>query len=459
MIEKVRDTIRKYGMLQPGDEVVAGVSGGADSVALLHILLSLKPEFDLQISAAHLNHNLRGDESLRDERFVKDLCARLNVSLTVERADIAAVSKAQGISLEEAGREARYAFFSRLPAPKKNARIAVAHNVNDSIETVLLNFARGTALRGLCGIPPVRGRVIRPLIECERAEIEQYCEDNGLDFVTDSTNLEPGFTRNRIRHHVVPQLLEINPGLFGTVSKNLDALRADLGFLEQTAQNTLNGMMLPNGGFSRAKYLEANRAVRFRALRILLSGHPVSIDNNRLSRLNGIVSAGSGAEQLSPHLTFLSKKDSFRLSPPEFAYSEPFCIPLTLPKAGESLEIYVFSNKKMKILNTVYEENINSDLNLLKNAVDCDKIVGAVVLRQKLCGDTVRLNGRNCTKTLKKLFCESRIPAGERGNILIVADSSGPVWIEGFGVAERVAATPKTSRILIMDYEYEKSKG
>ena len=451
MIEKVRDAILKYGMLQPGDHVVAGVSGGADSVALLHILLLLKPELGLQITAAHLNHNLRGDESMRDESFVKTFCARLNVDLAVERSDIAGISKDRGISLEEAGRDARYAFFLRLAAPK-NEKIAVAHNVNDSVETVLLNLARGTALRGLCGIPPVRGDIIRPLINCERAEIEKYCGENGLNFVTDSTNLKPDFTRNRIRHSVMPQLLAINPGLFGTVSGNLESLRIDAGFLERAAKNALNGMLLPDGAVDREKYLETEDSLRLRILRILLAKHRVSIGNKRLLRLDGIVGAGSGAEQLSSEIYFVSGEKAFRLSPPDTA-SEPFCIPLDLSSTVKEQEIYVFSNKKLKLLNTdyeYYEENIKYNPNLLKNAIDCDKIMCAAVIRQKQDGDKIRLSGRNCTKTLKKLFYESRIPARERGNILVMADPSGPVWVEGFGVAGRAAVSPGTSRVLII---------
>ncbi|MCL2034991.1 MAG: tRNA lysidine(34) synthetase TilS [Oscillospiraceae bacterium] len=450
MIEKIRGTIQKYGMLQPGGHVVAGISGGADSVALLHVLISLKQEFGLFITAAHLNHNLRGGESLRDENFVKDFCKRLGVDLIAERLDIAKISKNRGISLEEAGRDARYEFFS-LISNGKNARIAVAHNLNDSAETVILNFARGTALRGLCGIPPVRGSVIRPLIACSRDEIEKYCDENSLCFVTDSTNLDPGFTRNRIRHFVMPQLLAVNPGLFGTVQGNLEALRADSRYLEQTAQNILNGMLLPNGAVDRAKYLETESCLRSRILRIMLSGHRISADNKRLLRLDAIALAGSGAEQLSPETYFMADKKSFRLSRPK-PVPGPFCIPIDL-QGGKIQEIYVFSNKKLRIINTdyeYYEENIKYNRNLLKNAVDYDKIVGTAVIRQKHDGDKIRLTGRNCTKTLKKLFYEAGIPSPERGKILILSDGLGPVWIEGFGVAERCSVSGETSKVSIL---------
>lgn len=454
MLEQARETIAKYNMLSEGDRVIAGVSGGADSVALLHFLASIKAGLSLGITAAHLNHKLRGGESERDESFVKSLCEKLGVECITESADVKKLSADSGLSLEEAGRKARYAFFSRA-ALEKNAKIATAHTLNDSVETALLNFARGTALRGISGIPPVRGDIIRPLIECERAQIEEYCGQNGLSYVSDSSNLSDEFARNRIRHHVTPALSTINPSFFKTAAHVVESLRADADYLDEAAARACAGIEIADGRLARAAYLGFPRPIRFRILLLLLSRHGIFADYQRLARLDGIVEAGSGAEQLSASLYFKSGGGWFELLEP--AGAEPyFCVPVDVGEGFETLEINVFSEKKLRLMNTDYEhckESIKYAGNSLKNALDCDKIDRIVKLRQKIPGDAIKFPGRGCTKTLKKLFQESGIPALERGRILVLSDSNGPVWVERYGVAERAAVSAETRRILILDVQ------
>ncbi len=195
MLETVKQTIEDYHMLNPGEPVLAALSGGADSVALLRALLAL----GYPVRAFHLNHCLRGAESDRDEAFCRALCERLGVPLTVERIDVGAQTAGEGI--EAAARRIRY---ERLVAAAQGAKIATAHTADDNLETMLFHLARGTGPKGLAGIPPVRGDIIRPLIGAERAQVEAYLSELGQDFVTDSTNLSDDYTRNRIRHEVVP---------------------------------------------------------------------------------------------------------------------------------------------------------------------------------------------------------------------------------------------------------------
>ncbi|MBO4445508.1 MAG: tRNA lysidine(34) synthetase TilS [Clostridia bacterium] len=251
--EKVRGVISRCEMLEDGDTVIVGLSGGADSTALLRVLCELKTEYNLNLIAAHVNHGIRGAEADRDEAFCKELCKKLGVQIYAFHIDIPELAKERGVSLEVAGRDARYEFFTGLAG--ENGKIATAHNAQDTAETLLLNLCRGTGLKGLTGIPPVRfvehkagcrsdetvsTMVIRPLIECTREEIEAYLESLGQDYVTDSTNLEDDYTRNRIRHNVIPELVAVNENAMGNITRCISTLKDDSDFLEALAEELIS---------------------------------------------------------------------------------------------------------------------------------------------------------------------------------------------------------------------------
>ena len=206
------ELIKRENMLEKGGFVVAAVSGGCDSAALLNILCALSTELDLHILCAHVNHNLRGAESDGDEKFVREMCKKLKVPCKVFSAPVAEYAFEHHLSTEEAGRKLRYDFFEHCGAELDvNAKIATAHSLSDCAETFIFNAARGTGISGLCGIPKKRGNIIRPIIEFTRAELEEYCAQKGICFVTDSTNLTDEYARNKIRHNVIPTLRKINP--------------------------------------------------------------------------------------------------------------------------------------------------------------------------------------------------------------------------------------------------------
>ena len=198
MEEKVLRAIEKFGMLDGVNDVTVALSGGADSMCLLHSLLVIKDTYSLNITAAHLNHMIRGKEALRDEEFVIEQCKKIGVQLFVERVDVPLFARENKISIELAARKVRYEFFERVA----KGAVATAHTASDNIETVILNMTRGASLKGLCGIPPKRDRFIRPLICCTRSDVEAYCAKNNIQFVTDSTNLTDEYTRNNIRHNI-----------------------------------------------------------------------------------------------------------------------------------------------------------------------------------------------------------------------------------------------------------------
>jgi tRNA(Ile)-lysidine synthase len=211
ILERVRATLRERQLLPPeGGTVIVGYSGGADSTALLHLLTRLQSEFNLRIHAAHLHHGMR-PEADDDVRVCASVCAQLGVPLHVERVDVPALAQAARLSLEEAGRNARYTFFERLARELNAVAVALAHTRDDQIETILINLLRGTGPRGLCGMPYKRDRIIRPLLDATRAQTHQYCAELGLPTVFDSTNLDPHQLRRRVRMELIPLLRDLSP--------------------------------------------------------------------------------------------------------------------------------------------------------------------------------------------------------------------------------------------------------
>ena len=216
-------------MLSEGDTVICGLSGGADSVALLLSMIQLREKLNIRVEAVHVNHSIRGIESDRDELFCSELCKKNDVTFTAERCDVIGQSKQRQLSLEETARELRYDIFRKVSFGKK---LATAHNANDNLETVILNLARGTGIKGLAGIPCIRGNIVRPLLNCSRSEIEDFLASIGQDYVTDSTNLSDDYTRNKIRHKIIPLLEEINGSVIETSINTISTVREENNFIE-----------------------------------------------------------------------------------------------------------------------------------------------------------------------------------------------------------------------------------
>ena len=281
-VAKVRRAVSDFGMLGEGDCVAAAVSGGADSVSLLCALKSLEKELGITLCACHVNHRLRGSESDSDMRFCERLCERLGVPLYIAQIDVAAMREKHE-SLEECARRARYGFFDEvLSSLGSGARLATAHNCNDSCETVLLNMMRGTGLKGLCGIPPVRGNIIRPLTYCTRSEVESYLAEIGEEYVTDKTNLCDDYTRNKVRHSILPEMQRINAALPETMTRMMNLLREDSVYLERQAKQEL--VRLRQGrGWDAAGLDSLPVPIKSRAVRMILSDGGVEPSELRIS--------------------------------------------------------------------------------------------------------------------------------------------------------------------------------
>lgn len=244
MKDKVIETIKKYELIQAKDKIVLGVSGGPDSITMLDILRQIREEFDFEIVVAHINHMIR-KEAIQDEEYVKKYCEKNNIKCFVKRIDVIDIANNKKIGTEEAGRLVRYDFFDEVLKQTGSNKIAIAHNKNDKIETIIMHLLRGSGLSGLKGIEPIRENVIRPLIECERKEIEKYCDENKLEPRIDKTNFENDYTRNKIRNIVIPYIeKELNPNIIETIDRLSEVVKKEDRYLEKVASNVYEKILI-----------------------------------------------------------------------------------------------------------------------------------------------------------------------------------------------------------------------
>lgn len=242
--EKVRKTIREYNLIEKNDSIVVGVSGGPDSMTLLSILLKLKEEFNLKIYVAHVNHMLR-ENAIKDEEYVKEFCEKNNIEIFIKKANISEIAQKEKIGLEEAGRNVRYNFFEEVLKNTESNKIAIAHNLNDKVETIIMNTLRGSGVSGLKGIEAKRKKYIRPLIEIERCEIEKYCIENKINPRHDESNDDNTYTRNKIRNIVIPYIKnEFNPNIIKTLNRLSEIIKEEDEYVQSETEKIFKEILL-----------------------------------------------------------------------------------------------------------------------------------------------------------------------------------------------------------------------
>ncbi len=401
MLNELLKQLRRYDMVAAGESITCAVSGGADSVALLWAMYLLRDKLGLQLKAAHFNHHLRGEESDRDEAFVRQFCERFDIPLTVGSAHVTAGEK----GLEAAAREARYAFFATLPG-----KIATAHTADDNAETVLMHLIRGTGLKGLGAIAPVNGRLIRPMLTVTRQQVEAFLTEYHLSYVSDSSNAGDAFLRNRIRHHVMPLLKTENPRFAENVSEMALRLRQD----EQALESLATFAQLPAVSELKAMPVSLRRRVLARFLTQCGVKEPESAHILQAEAL--ILSDHPSAKADLPGGITLQRNYD-RLEPGTLGASLPRVI-----LAGEG---------SMTLPGLQVEWGI---ADAIVNTPDTFTFVpqGELCLRCRTAGDEIRLNAG--TRTLKKLFIDRKIPAALRQQIPVLADDLGVIGVYGIGI-------------------------
>lgn len=447
MLNKVLETIKKYNMISPGDSVTVALSGGADSVALLLALNKLKAELCIDIDACHVNHNLRGEEARRDENFCIQLCQNMGIALNVKSVNVLEKCKREKLSAEMAARELRYEALESFARGK----IATAHTLSDCLETGIFNFTRGTGLKGMCGIVPMRDNIIRPLINIKRSEIEDFLKEENQSFVNDSTNFENIYSRNKIRNIVIPCLHGINPSLENTYEKNREIFWDEEDFLSIFSSRILEEALNDDGSLNCTKLSSKHPAIRRRVIFSYFSDKGISCDFKKLKLIDEMLLSG-GEVQLREGCFAHAGQGKLSL----FKRTENEKISQSVRITGKSQKLFSFGNKTV-VFTPVKEEERKFFVNLgkkaFKNYMDCDKLKSDIIFRNRLSGDSIELYGRNLRKSLKKLFNENKLLPCERETRLVLECAGEVVFVEGFGVSSNVAVDEKTKTAVRIDIQ------
>ncbi len=467
ILPNVLATITRYNMLQPEDSVVVGVSGGIDSTALLHVLWRLREPWRLKLYAAHLNHGIRGEDAVKDARLVQALGTELGIPVRVKELDIPEIARKMRQSEEEAGRIARYHFYEELADEVGANRIAVGHHGDDQVETVLMNLIRGAGLRGLSGIPPVRGRVIRPLIELEKWQLEAYCRSWGLPWREDVTNWSIAYRRNFVRWEIVPRLKQLNPRVVRKIMDTAETLSEDWRFLEELAQEA----------FGKA-VTEVVRGQRISLSLPMLTALPAAVRKRVTACAYSHVAQGQSLS--AAHLDYIEKCIAGEVPPGQrtlpgnidvFVQEEVLILarrvdierdqgfgPCLLPLGSSTVIDAAGISIQLQILAAVtpwwqgggplHPKAAWREMGVWWADLDLDTLQLPLYARSRMAGDRFQPLGMSGSKKLKNLFIDEKIPKEARNKVACIVDGQGIVAVVGLHQAERTKVTEQTKQVL-----------
>ena len=442
--DSVLSCIREYGMLSGADRVVCALSGGADSVCLADVLLSLAQELGFRLECAHYNHLLRGEESDRDAAFAAAWCADRGLTLHAGSGDVSAYASQHHLGVEEAARHLRYAFLDGLG--DERTRIATAHQADDQAETILLNLLRGSGLKGLGGIPPVRGPYIRPLLGVTREEILSYLRQRGLDYVEDSSNRDGAYRRNRLRQEVLPVLRELNPAFSTACGRTAKLLRADEALLEQLADKAV-AFEGEKAVLSAEELLALPGPLSSRALRRAAGAFGIRPEEKHISALLKLASSENPSAQMDLPGGLAARRQYGRLQISRHGSVVPF--PETGLPFGEWTEV---PGRDLLVFWGEKSENTKIHGKFTTYFFKKSRICGNIAVRPRRDGDHLQLPGRQ-GKSLKKWMIQEKIPAAERSSLPVFADECGVLAVFGLGADARAAAGPEEADAVLMILE------
>ncbi|MBT4512184.1 MAG: tRNA lysidine(34) synthetase TilS [Chloroflexi bacterium] len=465
---RVERFITEHSLIGKRDLLLVGVSGGVDSVCLLHILITLKDRLKIDLHVAHLNHQLRNVESDADAEYVFRLARRLGIDATIDRRDVQEYQALNRCSLEEAAREVRYAFFSEVAESIGTRTVAVAHTANDQAETILMHLIRGTGLSGLRGMrtlsrwnmPETKPlTIIRPLLEISRHETESYCTAHALDPRYDSSNLSLQFLRNRVRAEIMPQLLEYNPNVVESLSRTARIIADDISYLddetarisESVIEEIPHGLAIDNKAFSAVPPAIKRHLLRS-SLRNLL-GSLRDIESIHIENVIDILDQPAGKELSLPYgLTFFGDYEKSIISRGE----NPLSL-LPIIEEGHSLNIpgqTAFTGWQVKA--EIIEGNAGiATENDFTAHLDLDAVGTDLTVRGRKDGDRFQPLGMSDTKKLQDFMVDSKIPRAWRDRVPLVCEGEQIIWVVGWRIDHRVRVTDATRRILRLEFEME----
>ncbi|NLJ24256.1 MAG: tRNA lysidine(34) synthetase TilS [Firmicutes bacterium] len=472
ILPDVVKTIKRHNMLHSSFGVVVGVSGGIDSTALLHVLWRLKQEWDLKLYIAHLDHCIRGEEATQDARLVEAMGNKLELPVFVETIDIPARARAAGLTEEEAGRIARYQLYERLADQVNADRIAVGHHGDDQAETVLMNLIRGAGLRGLSGIPPVRGKVIRPLIELEKWRLEAYCQWSGLSWREDVTNFDTTYRRNYVRWEVIPRLKQLNPAIIQGLMRTSAILSEDWQLLEQLSLEAYDQALIeesPDGvTLDLPTLLSLPTALRKRVIDhsyCQVSGEDQGLAAASLEHIERLITGetptrrwtlpGNVDVKLHDQVLILALRVRIK--------KEKGLSPCILPLGSSTIIEDVNTLIHTEILTGIsawWEEEIQlepqrawREQGIWWADMDLASLELPLYVRSRRPGDRFQPLGMTGTKKLQDLFVDAKVPRSQRDEIPCILDSKGILAVVGLHQAHRSRITQETEQVLRITVE------
>jgi tRNA(Ile)-lysidine synthase len=465
--DRVFRFIRENGLTVPGELILVGVSGGPDSVCLLSLLNALKHELGIRLHVAHLNHQFRGAEAQADADYVAGLAAKLGIPATIESRDVALYRKEKHLSLEEAARDVRYAFFSNLAAKLATDKVAVGHTAEDHVETILLHLIRGSGTRGLAGLSPVTLlrpggrplRVIRPILLLSHAETRVYCQTNGLGWRTDRSNLLPETTRNRIRLELLPLLHEYNPEIAQALVRLAMVIGDDMVFIDRTTQNIWPEIVNQSENlvtFDKTRFLALPVSLQRNLLRQVIASLTGGLNNIELIHIEDMMSVikkGAGKRIILPGGLVLAtgyREFSLKTSAAPTAQTAPIegSYPLKIPGKthipGWQIESWI-TEGNLAGIPALAEAKLTAYL-------DFDRTGDDLTVRSKKSGDRFIPLGMKALKTVSEFLIDAKIPREARACIPVVASHNQIIWLAGLRIGESVKVTESTRRVLRIEF-------
>ena len=465
MLDRVFEYICRNKLFEQGDSVVLGVSGGADSMAMLHILDSLSSRLDVKLQVAHLNHKLRGLEAKEDAFFVRGAAEAMGLPCTIGEVDVPAMISQHKLSTEEAARKARYDFLLQTAQDLGANKIAVAHNADDQAETLVMHLVKGTGLEGLSGMKPASGCIVRPLLFLRRREIEAFCRTLGITFRTDSTNADLAFLRNRIRHQLIPVLMGYNSNIVEALIRTGEIIRAENDYIEEEALRAYESVVAVTDGracFNPDKYRRLDTALQRRLVRHVfqvLVGKEHSLEFPQVERVREFVISGQTGKVLElpkkvvvekgySGVIFSSAEDSSHFVGEAQEWEElPLVITgitvLPAVKAKIAAEVLLFDEAADQFFAAPAEEAY----------LDMDKLVFPLTVGPKREGEVFQPLGSAGSKTIKKFFIDEKVPRQKRWLVPVLYDGNGVVWVCGLRIDDRVKITCSTRKVLHLKLE------
>lgn len=466
MLKKIKDYVYRWHMLEEGDKVIAGVSGGADSICLLFVLLELQKTIPFEIVVVHVNHGLRGAASDADEAYVKQICETHHILCETYLENVELIAKNRKQSTEEAGREVRRQAFQKTMERHKGTKIALAHHKNDNVETFFINLARGSGIKGLGGIRPVAGNVIRPLLCLERNEIEVFLKEREIPYCTDETNAEDVYTRNRIRHHIVPYLEKnVNSGTVSHIDETMERMREIQEFLEEQMQEYYQTCVVwQEAGYlvQKAEFEKTSKALRpllLHRVLVQISGKEKDIEAVHLRQLQELFEKQVGRKGDFPYgIEAKRTYEGVLIRQKRAEAAEQWQVGLSF---ADGKEQQVWFGKK-KITCRILDKKELDEACVQKGSAkwfDYDIIQNGVSLRTRRTGDYITIHPDGKTQKLKSYFINEKIPQEERDEILLAADGNHILWIVGHRMGEAYRISENTKLVLEIKIDEGESYG